>query len=59
MKSMDDPCPKCGRRQTEGLDDRFLRCNCCDYEWIRRSPSRPKKCPLCRSEEWDSPRRVR
>jgi rubrerythrin len=53
MEDIEDPCPKCGKKQTEGITDRSLHCNQCDHDWIRKGDSDPKKCPLCRSKEWN------
>lgn len=59
MDSLGDPCPSCGRRQDEGLTDRSLRCNQCDYEWRRKLEALPKTCPMCRSAEWNLPKAER
>ncbi len=59
MDSLDDPCPKCGRRQDEPLNDWNLHCNRCDYEWRRRSEALPKTCPMCRSTDWNKPKEER
>ena len=59
MDSLGDPCPSCGRRQDEGLTERSLRCNQCDYEWRRKSETLPKTCPMCRSVEWNNPKAER
>lgn len=56
VEGMDEPCPECGRRQTEGLCDRSLHCNQCDHEWNRRGSGIPKKCPVCHSLEWNLPK---
>lgn len=56
MESLNDPCPSCGRRQDEALNDRSLHCNQCDYEWVRKSGALPKTCPMCRSTEWNLPK---
>lgn len=59
MDDLDVPCPACGRRQNEGLTDRSLHCNQCDYDWMRKSDSLPKTCPMCRSTEWNLPKASR
>ena len=56
MSTLEDPCPSCGRRQDEGLTDRSLHCNQCDYDWNRRGTQSPLRCPLCHSAEWNRPK---
>lgn len=56
MGSLEDPCPSCGHRQNEPLSDRSLHCNQCDYDWVRRGDGLPKRCPLCRSADWNLPK---
>lgn len=56
MEALDDPCPCCGKRQSEAASDIALHCNQCDYEWNRRATGLPKKCPLCHSSEWNLPK---
>lgn len=53
MDNAGDPCPGCGRYQTECISERHLHCNQCDHDWIRKSFDMPKKCPLCRSLDWN------
>lgn len=56
ITNANEVCPECGKRQTEGYTDRYLHCNQCDYDWVRKRDSIPKKCPLCRSSKWDGPK---
>lgn len=56
MGSLDVPCPSCGRLQQEALTNASLHCNQCDYEWIRRGSDNPKRCPMCRSADWNLPK---
>ena len=56
MESANDPCPGCGRDQTECTSERHLPCNQCDHDWIPKGANIPKKCPLCRSAEWNKPK---
>ena len=58
IDDIDEPCPVCGRRQSEGDTDRMLHCNQCDYDWIRKGDTLPKRCPLCHSNRWNEPKTI-
>ena len=59
MKSVLEPCPECGRIQTEGIKERFLHCNQCDHDWVQRRKELPARCPCCHSIEWKEPKIIR
>lgn len=59
LGSIDEKCPSCNKFQTTCITDRSLHCNQCDHDWIQRRDKPPKKCPVCRSSDWNAPKHNR
>ncbi len=56
ISDSEEPCPQCGRKQTDSASERMLHCNQCDYDWARKRETLPKRCPLCHSPKWREPK---